>query len=267
MLSIIAYAGMRRHIGRTTMLSSYILTRNSERHLEAVLRQIERLADDIVLLDSGSTDATLEIAARYPVRIFHREFDDFIRQREYAASLCAHDWILFVDSDEIPDDPLVEELLAMKKAGLGSDGRDSYRIRRDWYVLGQPVHSIYPIKSPDFRIRLYDRQGHFDSNNPVHEKLIGLRSTGEVKRGSLHHHTFEDPGEFERKLRFYAPLAAEAHRRRGKASGLPRAWLHAIAAWLKSFVSYQGWRDGRVGVICANYAFRYTLQKYLNSRR
>lgn len=245
------------------MLSAYVLTFNSERYLRQVLQRLSRVADDIVVLDSGSSDNTLAIAHECGARISHRAFDDFIQQREFAVQMCAHDWVLFVDSDEILDEELIGEINHMKAAGFDRLGHDGYRVRREWYVLGRRVHAIYPVKCPDFRVRLYNRQsGQFDKASPVHEKIVGLASVGSVARGAIHHHTFEAREDFDLKLQRYAPLAVEAMARRGKSASAMQVWLHAIAAFLKSFLIYQGWRDGRVGLICATYAFRYTWAKY-----
>lgn len=250
------------------MLSAYVLTFNSERYLRDVLRRLARVADDLVVVDSGSTDATLAIAHDARARVVFRKFDDFIQQREFAVQLCRHDWVLFVDSDELIDEDLIGEINRMKTSGFDSLGHDGYRIRREWYVLGKRVHSIYPVKCPDFRVRLYDRKsGHFDKASPVHEKIVGLTAVGSVSRGAIHHYTFEAREDFGIKLKRYAPLAVEAMVLRGKRTGAMQVWLHSIAAFMKSFVNYQGWRDGRVGVICARYAFRYTWAKYEGLRQ
>lgn len=250
------------------LLSAYVLTFNSAKHLDKVLGQLGKIADDLVVLDSGSTDATLDIARRHTQKIHYRQFDDFIQQREFAAGLCRHDWILFVDSDEIIDDALITAIRELKAKDFDEQQYDAYVLRRDWYVLGQPVHSIYPIKSPDFRIRLYHKaHGHFDARLPVHEKLIGFSAVGKVMSGAIHHHTFETEAEFDRKLEHYLELAVLTMQRRGKRSGPVKARLHAMAAFLKSWLIYQGWRDGKVGIICARYAYRYTLAKYLGLLR
>lgn len=246
-----------------TQLSAYVLTHDSERHLAAVLARLLEVADDIVVLDSGSTDRTLDIATRFRAAIHHRDFDDFVRQREHAVRLCQNEWVLFVDSDEIPDLDLVDALRRLKAEDFGRGRFDSFRVRREWIVLGRRVHSIYPIRSPDFPTRLYRRtRGHFAPNNVVHEKLVGLESTGMIESGALHHYTFGSEDEFHHKLDRYVPLAVEAHRRRGKPFGRLRGYLHAMAAWLKSYFIYRGCLDGRTGMLCARYAYSYTLRKY-----
>lgn len=249
------------------MLSAYVLTFNSERYLAGVLQRLARVADDIVVLDSGSTDSTLAIAHAAGARVSFRQFDDFIQQREFAAQLCAHDWILFVDSDELMDDDLIDEINRMKAEGFDRLGHDGFHIRREWYVLGKRVRGIYPVQCPDSCIRLYNRQsGYFDKRIPVHEDMVGLAAAGFVRRGAIHHYTFETREDFDVKLQRYAPLAIEAMVRRGKRPSSV-AWAHAVGAFLKWFLVYQCWRDGRVGLTCSMYAFRYTRAKYQGLRR
>lgn len=243
-------------------LSAYVLTHDSEKHLGEVLARLARVADDIVVLDSGSADATLEIARTHGAVIHHRVFDDFIRQREHAASLCRYEWVLFVDSDEYLDDELVNAINVLKAAGFNDN--DAFILRREWYVLGRRVRGIYPVKCPDFRIRLYRKgRGRFDQACPVHEKLTGFEAVGEISSGALHHHTFETHEEFDRKLACYIDLAITGMILRKKQTGAIRARIHAAAAFLKWFVVFQCWRDGRIGWTCSRYAYRYTLAKYL----
>ncbi|HEX7030232.1 MAG TPA: glycosyltransferase family 2 protein [Gammaproteobacteria bacterium] len=247
-------------------LSAYVLTHNSQKHLDEVLARVARVADDVVVLDSGSMDDTREIAERRGSRFHQRRFDDFIRQREHAASLCRHDWVLFVDSDEYLDDELIDAINALKAEGFRDC--DAYILRREWYVLGRRVHGVYPVKCPDFRVRLYHRgKGRFDQMCPVHEKLVGFDAVGRIARGAIHHHTFETPEEFDRKLECYIGLAIQGMIFRNKKTGPVRARVHAVSAFLKWFLVFQCWRDGRVGLICSRYAYRYTLAKYLGLLR
>lgn len=224
------------------------------------------VADEIIVLDSGSTDDTRAIAQRNGASVHYRQFDDFIQQRSHAVGLCQYDWILYVDSDEIIDEGLAQTLMALKQPGLGADGHDAYAMRRDWYVLGRYVHNVYPVKYPDYVIRLYRRdRASFDETTPVHEKLGGYQSLCQLESGAIQHLSFETKAEFERKLAFYPRLSAQTLRRRGKGRPVSRlnAVLHGWAAFLKGYLLHRGWRDGRVGLTCAHYAYRYTLAKYL----
>lgn len=244
-------------------LSSYILTCNSELYLEKILTQLSKFADEIVVLDCGSTDSTLSIAKQFPlVRTFYRAFDNFKEQRNHATSLCQYDTVFYVDSDEIPDDTLAQSMNAIKAEAetLGSTG---YAVKRQWYVMGRPVHSIYPIESPDYDIRLFDRRHVcFDEHsNLVHETLSGY-SERKVLEGTLIHRTFQNKEEIQKKLDHYTTLAAhDLIRRKGKVTPVKVA-LSPSAAFLKWYFTKRGFLDGRVGLITGCYAYRYTKMKY-----
>lgn len=244
-------------------LSSYILTCNSERYLETILTQLSKFADDIVVLDSGSTDSTLQIAKAFPlVRTFYRSLNNFKEQRNHAASLCLYDTVFYVDSDEIPDDTLVSAMKALKTTMTTLNGC-GYAVKRQWYVMGHPVHSIYPIVSPDYDIRLFDRrETRFDEHsNLVHETLEGY-SERRVLEGMLTHYTFQSKEELNRKLEQYTTLAAQDLIRR-KAKVTPfKVIFSPIAAFFKWYFTKLGFLDGKVGFITGSYAYRYTKMKY-----
>ena len=114
------------------------------------------VADEIVVLDSGSTDATEEICRNLGVRFETRRFDDFGRQRSHAISLCSHAWVLSIDSDETLSPQLRTRLLALKNDHFqhGDERPDGFKISRRWFALGQELHCFYPCVCPDHPVRL-----------------------------------------------------------------------------------------------------------------
>lgn len=250
-------------------LSSYILTCNSERYLEEILVQLDKFSDEIVILDSGSTDSTLNIAQRFEkCKIHYRPFDNFKNQRNHASSLCQYDAVFFVDSDEIPDEALVKTLKDLKQS-IETIGEEAYFVKRYWQVLGTPVHAIYPVESPDKVIRLFNKKHvTFGSNSTiVHETLEGYKETRVLSAGHLQHNTFNTKDEFDRKLTQYTTLAAEDMLRRGKNITWSKRIFSPIAAFIKWYFIKQGFKDGRVGWYCSVYAFRYTRLKYIKANR
>lgn len=239
-----------------------MLVKNSEKYLRKILSSIAPIADEIILLDSGSSDQTREIATQWSAHWHTRDFDNFKNQRTYALSLCHYPMVLSLDDDEIPNDVLIANIAALKKIGFSAD---AYAISREWIVLGKYVHSMYPISSPDFPIRLFNQEKvRFTHSNQVHESCSGY-SNKEILGGKILHHTFHDREELKRKLDFYTSIAAQDVLDRGKkARGL---LLHGIFAWCKSYFVKSGWRDGKTGVLLANYAFSYTVLKYRKSKR
>lgn len=254
-------------------ISAYVLTYNSEAYLDTILRQLTRLADEVVLVDSGSQDRTLQIAASHPVRVVHRNFVDFRSQREFAAAACQHDYIFYCDCDEVPDDALVASIRALKQRGLS---HSAYQVSRYWEVLHTSVHVVYPVRSPDVLPRLYDRRRcHWETGKLVHESLVAPAPLGRLD-GRITHKTFETREEIARKLQGYTDLAARGIVRklqqRGKATRAKAIshWLNALGpsplgALIKSYVVRGGWRDGRVGLVLLVYAMRYSQLKHFKA--
>jgi glycosyltransferase involved in cell wall biosynthesis len=218
------------------------------------------MADDLLVVDSGSNDATLAIVARHGARLVHRSFDNFRAQRLFATSLCLHQAVMFFDSDEIPSDALIDEVMALKVSGFS---HDAYAVRRDWLVRGRVVHALMPASCPDYPIRIYHRDRTDFTHHSVHETPIGHESVGRIE-SPLVHHTFETQSELMRKLDLYTDLAAIDLLNRGKWIGALwlKQWISPVGAFLKWYIRRGNWRDGRVGLTLGLYAFRYTHRKY-----
>jgi glycosyltransferase involved in cell wall biosynthesis len=241
-----------------------VLTRDSERLLDRVLAPLSHVADEILVLDSGSRDRTIEIANRYGCRVETSEFKGFSRQRQKAQSLCTYDHVLFIDSDEIMSDELVAEVLALKKAGFPAD---AYSIRRDWFVLGKPVHAFYPVPSPDYPIRIFDRRKvDFSTSNEVHETASGYRSLQRIEK-PLAHLTCETNEELEAKLMLYSRLAGADLRASGRTiPPRPLVLARSLVAFVKWYFGKGSCIDGLVGLRAGVFAARYTYLKYDRAR-
>ena len=248
-------------------LSVYVLTHNSEKYLEQVLERLVTIADDLLIIDSGSTDKTHQIVSRFPCRFVYNAFRSFKDQRNFAQSICHHDHVLALDSDEIVSDEFVQEVIQMKQLGFD---KDAYRITRFWVIRGVKVHSIFPVDSPDFPIRLFDRNlVHYgDKSSTVHESAEGYSTVGVIK-GPVYHYTFESDEEIERKLHKYTKLAAADIHNNPKSSrwyfpftAYYRLLFSPPVSWYKWYIRHRGYKDGSVGKMLGKYAFKYTQLKY-----
>jgi len=248
-------------------LSAYILTCNSEEYLREILERLEPAVDEILVLDSGSTDRTREIAACFPkARWLQRSLDSFSAQRNYAFDQCAARYVLFLDSDEIPDDELIQGVQDLRREGFEAD---AYAFRRDWITLsGVMVHCLYPVSSPDFPVRLLDKtkSRYRESSNRVHETLSGHASCKRLP-GRLRHYTFRTREEISRKLQMYSDLAAQDLLAHGKSLHWVHQVLNPYIAFIKWYFRKGGFKDGRAGLIFAAYAFNYTREKYRKAAR
>jgi glycosyltransferase involved in cell wall biosynthesis len=241
-------------------LTVCVLTFNSQRLLREVLEPLTQVADEFVVLDSGSSDRTLEICAGFGIAPIQRPYKTHAEQVNQAVSLAAHDWVLCIDSDEVLDAGTVEAIRRLK-AGPEPDPGTAYRISRHWHVLGREVRAIYPVSSPDFVVRLFNRTRVRFNDAPVDDKPFGFART-EILPGRVRHDTFHTLDEVFHKLNVYTSRVV---RYSHVAPSLPRAFLSGFFAFLKWYVRKGGWRDGRVGVVAAVYASLYSFLKYFKA--
>jgi glycosyltransferase involved in cell wall biosynthesis len=248
-------------------VSCYLLTHNSERRLQEVLSSVEGVADEVIIVDSGSTDATKDIAAGFGARVIYRRFDDFTAQRTFAVAQCRNDWVLSIDSDEVLSPSLAETLRRWKDSFDASipGAPDAFGIRREWYALGRRVRCFYPSTCPDFPIRLF-RKGSatYTPNRSVHENMSRF-ARAEVINEPLLHYTCDSVDQLYGKVNLYTTLAAADLRKTRRPSHLRIAIMPA-AIWFKWYVVNGGWRDGMVGAILGRYVYDTVYQKLIKAR-
>ena len=238
-------------------LTACLLTFNSERLLREVLAPLAEAADELVVVDSGSSDASVRICAEFGVAPVQRAYTTHSDQMNYAASLARNDWVLCVDSDEVLDAGTVAAIRALK-AGAEPDAGRAFRLSRHWHVLGREVHAMYPVSSPDYPVRLFNRTRVRFNGAPVDDKPFGFADTAVIP-GRVRHDTFRTMDELFGKLDSYTSRLV---RHGDVAPSLLRSVPSAIAAFFKWYFYKGGWRDGRVGVVAALYAGLYSFLKY-----
>jgi len=245
---------------KMTKLSCYILTKNSEKYLESILNKIEDISDELIIIDSGSTDNTKKITEDFEnAKFISKKFLNFKNQRIFAEKQCTNNYILFLDSDEIPDSSLIQAIKKIKHEQLK---KDAYKIKRTWQVLGQKVRCIYPMISPDYPIRIYNKKTtSFENSNYVHETPSGHKSIGFLS-GEIQHITFESRDILNKKLQLYTNIAADDLLSKSKKITLLKIYINPISAFIKWYILKQGFRDGFIGIVLGIYAFEYTRLKY-----
>lgn len=221
---------------------------------------LEEVADEVILVDSGSTDKTKHIADMFSkVHWFERGFTNFVEQRNFAIGKCMNDYVLSLDSDELPDATFLASIRQLKENGFSSH---AYTVRREWIVLGKKVHCAYPVVSPDYPIRLFNKQKvYFQHSTIVHETLENYEKL-QILDGCIEHHTFQTKAEINKKLQVYSALAAADLIRMNKAVNVRRMVFSPVAAFCKWSISKKGYKDGFTGLYLALYASRYTFLKY-----
>ena len=238
------------------MISVCILSKNCSATLEATLDSVKSFPE-VILLDNGSTDQTLAIAARYPnVQIHTSPFIGFGPLRDRAAELATHDWILALDSDEILSPPLLQEL-----AALPLDAPHTvYSLLRHNYYNGKRIRGCG--WGNDRVARLYHRKATHFGPAQVHEslQLQGCRLT--PLRSPLLHTPMRTTEEFLAKMQHYSTLFAQQHAGQKKSS-FSRALGHGLFAFVKSYLLQRGFLDGTEGFLISLYNANTTFYKYI----
>lgn len=241
-------------------LSVCLLTCNSARLLREVLPPLLQVADDFVVLDSGSTDSTLDICREYGLAPHHHPYAMHGAQMNHAIDLAVNDWVLCMDSDEILDAETVDFILALK-AGEAPSASQAWRIARYWHVLGEEVRTIYPVSSPDFPVRLFNRTQAKFNQRPVDDKVEGKINTVKMP-GRVRHDTFYDLHEVLNKLNGYTTRLVKFQQVR---PSIGRGVISAIGAFFKWYLFSGAWRQGKVGVVTGFYATAYSFLKYFKA--
>lgn len=237
------------------LLSACLITLNEEHNLPRVLNSVRELADEIVVVDCGSTDRTLEIARGLGAKVITRAWTNFAEQKNIAAAAASHDWILSLDADEELSSALHSSLRDWKK---NEPKHSVYEMaRRAWYLGGWIRHSGW---YPDFQRRLYRRDAaHFA--RVVHESLQFEGKPGRLD-GDLLHYTMRSFAEHEEKVERYAALAAQQLYAAGKRSWRAAIWLAMPWSWFQNFFLRGGFLDGYRGALIAQMAARSVRLKY-----
>jgi glycosyltransferase involved in cell wall biosynthesis len=231
-----------------------MLTKNSEKTLTQTLESLKTFAE-VIVLDTGSTDKTLEIASQFSNVSLHKApMTGFGDLHNKAASLSSHDWILSIDSDEVLSDELVKEIHA-----LALDPIYIYAIRRDNYFNGKKMRCCAGWH-PDWVARLYNREKTQFSSDAVHEKVIGCKVI--QLRCPMKHVPYRSSSDFLSKMQTYSTLFALQHRGKKKSS-LTKAILHSLAAFCKNYFLCRGILGGREGFVISLYNAQTTYYKYL----
>lgn len=238
------------------MISVTILVKNSQKTLEATLRSVERFPE-VLVLDTGSTDHTLEIARRFPfVTLYQAPFEGFGVSHNRASSLARFPYIFSLDSDEVVTPELADEILS-----LSLDPGTTYSIRRQNYFRGKHIKGCAGWH-PDVVCRIYSKEKTCFDEAQVHEKIIqgSLRSTV-LQHPILHtpYHTMED---FLQKMQSYSSLFAKQHQGTKKSS-LCTALAHSFFAFWKNYIGKKGFIAGKEGLIISLYNAHVTWYKYL----
>lgn len=237
-------------------ISVVYISFNEERIIEKSLAAVCKIANEIILLDSFSTDKTVEIAKNYGAKVFQEHWKGYINQKNSALEKCTQPWILALDCDEVPDETLLKSIAE----ALEKDEKYGYLIQRKTFYLGKLMRRSW---QPDWKLRLVrsDCNPRWGGIEP-HDKLF-VDVPAKKLRGSLIHYPFENTFMHFQKTIKYANLSAHSYYVLGKRSSLFKMVFNSIFAFVRAYLINFGFVDGVRGFIAAISVFISTFLKYL----
>jgi len=237
-------------------LSVAIVSFNEEENIGRTLKSIADFADEIIVVDSNSTDKTREIAISYGAKVFLEDWKGYVNQKNSALEKCKGDWILCLDCDEVVTEELKSEIIK----AIDIPGIDGFFINRRVVYLNKELKHAW---QPDLKLRLVRRMAfpRWTGYDP-HDSLIINGKTGRLK-GILLHYPYKNIDHHFMKLINYARISASSYREMNKKFKLYKLIFNPIFAFLKQYLLKRGFLDGFRGFIVAFSSFCYVFLKYL----
>ena len=230
------------HCRAVQKLTVTVITRDEAANIAAALESV-RWADEIIVIDSESTDATVAIARRFTDRVIVRPWPGYIAQKNFAAEQASHDWILSLDADERVSSELAAEIRELLN---GTPGAVGYRLPRVTNHLGRWIRSTDWY--PDYQLRLYDRRRARWAGRYVHESVQADGAVSQL-RGELQHYAYRDIAHHVQTMDRYTTLAA----RQMYEDGRRATWIDILITprltFFRNFILRGGFRDGMAGLI------------------
>ena len=236
-------------------LSVTIITLNEEDNIRDALESI-KWADEIVVVDSGSSDRTVEICQEFTDKVFHNEWPGHIEQKNFAVDKTSNTWILSIDADERVSLELAEEIGKVLK----DPSADAFTVPRHVFYLGRWIN--YSGWYPDYRVRLFRKDAaKWGGVNP-HDTVV-VSGTTACLNGDLAHYTYKDIFHHVKTMNSFTTIAAGEYEKKGKSSGLINIVLRPPFTFFKKYILKQGFRDGLPGFIIAFSSAFYVFLKYI----
>jgi glycosyltransferase involved in cell wall biosynthesis len=235
-------------------LSVVIIAKNAAAQLGPCLESAS-FADELLVVDSGSSDGTAEFAAKLGARVMQKEWLGFGAQKQFAVEAARHDWVLCLDADERVSEPLRASILSV----LAAPTAQAYAMPRCNRFMGRWLR--YGEGYPDWSLRLFDRRHARWSDDPVHEKVLTNAPVARIP-GDLLHDSAETLAGYLDKQNRYTSMQAEALFKAGKRAGVTQLLLSPALRFAKFYFLRLGFLDGTAGLVhitigCCNSFHKY----------
>ncbi|MFC2156733.1 glycosyltransferase family 2 protein [Acidobacteriota bacterium] len=226
-------------------ISAVLIVRNEEKKLDAALKSLQDVVDEIIVVDSCSTDDTVKIAKRYTNHVFEKTWTNYAEQKNYANQKASHEWILSLDADERLSDELAAEIKTLKSS-VAEPVEAGFSMPRQVFYLGRWIrHSAW---YPDRKVRLFRKDQAAWEGEYIHESLV---IKGDVRRlnGVLHHFTYNNIRDHLDRINQFSDLAAQKLYAANKKSRGYHLILLPFLGFIKSFFLKAGILDGFAGLV------------------
>lgn len=235
-------------------ISSFIICFNEGHQIERTLKSLD-FSSEIIVVDSGSTDNTIEVCRKYTDKIFIKPWEGFVKQKEYGLSLCTHDWVFNVDADEVVTPELAQEMLSAIKDNY----YEGFFINRVVFHLGKWWRK--GLWYPEYRLRLFKKSKTRWEGSDPHEKAV---VSGPTKRlhGELLHYTYKDIHDQILRLNRYSTTLAQNAMREGKKTYRLEIIFRPLFRFLKMYFLKRGFLEGFSGFIVSVLEAWYVFVKY-----
>lgn len=246
-----------------TQISAVIITFNEERNIARCLESLQGVADDIVVVDSFSTDKTEEICASLGVRFVSHAFAGHIEQKNWAITQAKFPHVLSLDADEALDETLKKEILRVKQNWTVN----GYSMNRLTNYCGKWVHHCGWY--PDTKLRLWDsRLGAWGGDNPhdKYELFDGNEKTEKLK-GDILHYSYYTRSDHYKQVEYFTTILAKAQYQRGKKAPLLTLFFSPLVKFLKDYFIHLGFLDGKTGFVICRISAYATYCKYKKLRQ
>ncbi len=237
-------------------ISACVISFNEEKKIEDCLKSLAGIVDEIILIDSESTDLTVDIASSYAPHIYHQKFLGHIEQKNLAVSKAKHDWILSLDCDERLSDELRTSILKIKD-GLG--GYDAYKMaRKTYYIYRWLNHCWYP----DMKVRLFNKhQAKWGGANPHDKVLVSTGNIGRL-RGDILHYSFDTVSSHIQTLDKFSEIGASEIIKGNKKVSILSPFTRGFWIFFRMYFLKKGFLDGFAGLLASVLSLVHVFVKY-----
>ena len=237
-------------------ISACIISFNEEKKIEDCLKSLTGIADEIIVVDSYSTDNTVAIAQKYTDRIILQDFLGFIEQKNFAVQQAENDWVLSLDCDERLSPELQEAITAIKNT---IEQADAYRMpRKTYYIYRWLNHCWYP----DLKIRLFNKNTAYWGGTNPHDHIVLSSSNIVQLAGDIYHYSFDSISDHIQTIDKFTEIGADELIRKRKSFNILSPFTHSSWTFLKLYIFKHGFMDGFAGIVVSVLSAMHVFVKY-----